>query len=262
MARYLEQLGYPSSALAANNVYRADPPYGRPAMLPDISLRYLAVRSGIGHFGLSGNVIHPVYGAAIIIGGLVTTAELSPTDPLPAEKKYCDQCRLCMASCASGMMSPQEETTVHLGGYDFTYAKRRTYFRCEYVCGGFTGLHSSGKWSTWSPGRLPIPEEDKDFMAALVQGVQAFKGRPQIKDIGYYYPALPPTELKVQLTCGNCQLVCCPDKEERKARYQRLTQGGVVIQTPDGTLKTVTPEEAKTFMAEMDPARRKFYENN
>jgi len=50
------------------------------------------------------------------------------------------------------MMDPQEEAQVKLGGKNFTYAKRRNYLRCEFVCGGITGLHPSKKWSTLVAG--------------------------------------------------------------------------------------------------------------
>ncbi len=160
LAKWLEQKGYPSVPIASNNVYRGEVPGGLLAMLPDISLRYLAVRSGVGHLGLSGNVITDSHGAGVILGGVVTSAELTPTDPLPREESYCDGCRLCMASCCSGMMSRDELTTVSLGGVEFCYSRRLDYLRCEFVCGGFTGLHPSGRWSTWSPGRFRIPESD------------------------------------------------------------------------------------------------------
>ena len=71
-------------------------------MAPPISLRYLAVASGIASFGWSGNVIDDQQGACIILGGVVTSAELTPTAPLPQEDNYCDGCRLCAAACASG----------------------------------------------------------------------------------------------------------------------------------------------------------------
>jgi len=148
IASYLNQKGYPSEAQAANLVYRTDTPNGPHDEKPPVSHRYLAVRSGIGHFGLSGNVITRDFGAAVILGSVVTTADLIPTDPLPAEDNYCDGCRLCMASCASGYMSPDDITTIRMGGYAFRYSKRRHHNRCDYVCGGFTGLHSSGEWST------------------------------------------------------------------------------------------------------------------
>ena len=46
--------------------------------------------------------------------------------------------------------------------------ERCTYTRCQYVCGGYAGLHRSGKWSTWSPACFPIPNEDADFLNLLI----------------------------------------------------------------------------------------------
>ena len=57
LASYLEEKGHPSQGTAANAVYRKDQPGGILDFKPDISHRYVAVRSGIGWFGLSGNVI-------------------------------------------------------------------------------------------------------------------------------------------------------------------------------------------------------------
>jgi epoxyqueuosine reductase len=179
LSKFLEQKGYPSVPVASNDVYRYDTQHGSRDMFPDISLRYLAVRSGVGHFGFSGNVITKSYGAAVILGATVTTAELLPTDPLPKEENYCDDCRLCRASCVSGFMDPQEKTCVSLGGKRFTYSRRRNYLRCEFVCAGFTGLHQFRKWSTWSPGRFTVPENDEDIVPAVVRGLKASSKWPQ-----------------------------------------------------------------------------------
>ena len=225
-------------------------------MYPELSLRYLAVRSGVGHFGLSGNVITKDHGAAVILGCVVTTAELEPTAPLPADESYCDGCRLCMASCASGLMDPKEKTEIALGGTAFEHSKRRNYLRCEYVCGGFTGLHPSGKWSTWSPGRFPIPEDDDEFGPALVASLDAYRRRPDMGG-GFCHSLMPG---KLWQTCGNCQLVCHPDREERKRRYKMLTEGGVVVQHPDGKLEAMSPEGATSFIAGMEPEVRAVYE--
>ncbi len=56
LADFLKQKGCSSVPVSSNQMYRAEPlKHGR--MLPDISLRYLAIAAGVGHFGLSGNVI-------------------------------------------------------------------------------------------------------------------------------------------------------------------------------------------------------------
>lgn len=256
LSKFLQQKGYATVPLAPNEVYRQDTPRGAIDMFPDISLRYLAVRSGVGSFGLSGNVLTKSEGAAVILGAVVTSAELDPTEPLPKEDNYCDSCRLCMASCASEFMDPEEEYSVTLGGREFTYAKRKSYLRCEYVCGGFTGLHSSGKWSTWSPGRFPLPKNDDEFAPLLMKGIEAYNKRPPIEG-GHHHVLM---ESKLYLTCGNCQLVCTPDKEERKKRHKMLAQGGVVVQNADGSLEAVAPDAARKHVASLDPETRALYE--
>jgi epoxyqueuosine reductase len=258
LSNYLKQRGHAAAPVAANQVYRGDTPHGPFDMMPDISLRYLAVRSGIGYFGLSGNVITKKEGAAVIFGAVVTAMDLEPTEPLPVSENYCDGCRLCISSCMSGLMDPDKLTSVSLGGEIFSYSKRRFYMRCEYVCGGFTGLHPSGKWSTWSPGRFPIPEKDRDFLDALKTASQSYNRWPDIKG-GVYHVLM---DGKLYFTCGNCQLICHPDKAERKRRYQCLEKSGVVIQHPDGTLEAVSPEQARNHILDMAPEARALYETD
>jgi epoxyqueuosine reductase len=255
LAKYLEQKGIPSRPLCANEVYRTDTEYGVLEMKPDISLRYLAVASGVGHFGFSGNVITGNYGAAVILGGVVTSAELEPTPPLRPEDNYWDSCRRCMASCASGMMSPDAKTSVTMGGVEFFYSKRRSYLRCEYVCGGFTGLHPSGKWSTWSPGRFFIPENEDEFRNLLIKSVKAYEKWPDMEG-GHYHLLM---ERPLYLTCGNCSLICHPDKEMRKKRYKMLTKNGVVVQKPDGKLEALSVDEADAYLSSLDDEVRALY---
>ncbi|MBE9545346.1 MAG: epoxyqueuosine reductase, partial [Proteobacteria bacterium] len=66
LANYLGQKGYRSIPLTANTAYREESKNGRYDEIPPISHRYLAVRSGVGFFGLSGNVLTKTEGAAII----------------------------------------------------------------------------------------------------------------------------------------------------------------------------------------------------
>ena len=56
LANYLNQKGFPSTPLTANTAYRSDTKGGYLDEKPPVSHRYLAVRSGVGFFGLSGNV--------------------------------------------------------------------------------------------------------------------------------------------------------------------------------------------------------------
>ncbi|MEE8400196.1 MAG: hypothetical protein V3S89_14380 [Desulfobacterales bacterium] len=257
LSEFLKMKGHNSVPLAANAVYRKDTPGGPFDEKPPVSHRYLAVRSGIGHFGLSGNIIMGEHGAAILLASVATEAELVPTDPLPAEDNYCDSCRLCMATCASGLMSTEQKTTVTLGDVDFSYAERRSYNRCDYVCGGFTGLHPSGQWSTWSPARFAIPEKDEEFLGALMTAATPYMERRKV-DYGLYHPLIPGDLL--EFTCGHCQFVCHPEKDVRRKRYEMIVNSGVVIQDPDGSLRPVSPEAAKTHLSQMSPEHRALYE--
>jgi hypothetical protein len=125
------------------------------------------------------------------------------------------------------------------------------------VCGGFTGLCKTGKWSTWSPARFPIPEKDEEFLDAIREAFKPYAYRPR-PGIGFYHPLLPGN--KGQMTCGHCQLICHPDKEVRRMRFKMLTQAGVVIQLEDGSLKAVSPGEAKKHLSAMKPEVRALYE--
>jgi len=257
LANYLDHKGYPSVPLNANTAYRSDTKNGRYDEIPPVSHRYLAVRSGVGFFGLSGNVLTKMDGAAIILGSVVTEAELIPTEPIPAEDNYCDDCRLCKAACASGFIDGEERVSVTMGGIEFSYSKKHNHSRCDYVCGGFTGLHKSGKWSTWSPGRFLIPDKDEEFYPALLNSVGPYLKRPK-SEISVFNTLMPGD--KVELTCGNCQLICHPDKEVRKRRYKILVESGVIVQNPDGSLEAVSPEEAQNRLDAMDPETRALYE--
>ena len=75
---------------------------------------------------------------------------------------------------------------------------------------------------------------------------------------GGHYQVLMKT--KLFLTCGNCQLLCSPDLDERKKRFQMLTSNGVVIQHPDGAIERVSQEKAEQHMTAMNPETRALYQ--
>ncbi len=255
LSNYLTQKGYPAVPLAANDVYRNDTPNGRIDMMPPVSLRYLAVAAGVGSFGLSGNVITNEYGAGVILGAVLTQAALVSTSPVEEDGNYCDECKMCIKGCASQLMNPDRKTEVTMGGKTFTYSDRNHYMRCQYVCGGFTGIHPTGKWSTWSPGRFAIPEKDEEIAQVFLASLDAYNKRPEGPG-GHYHSLM---DSKLYNTCANCQLFCVPDKKERTRRYKLLTNGGVVVQNADGTLDAVTPEEADRRLDAMEPEVRALY---
>jgi epoxyqueuosine reductase len=258
LAEFLKSEGYAAKGCNANMKYRTEMEGWQLLMHPDISHRYLAVRSGVGSFGWSGNVGIEGYGTAIILGATVTDAELTPTDPIPPEKSFCDDCKLCISSCASEMVERDKELSVTLGGETFVHGARKNFTLCHLVCGGFTGLHKSGKWSTWSPGRFEIPDyKDQDaLMKTFFRANAAYAKRPVMPG-GYQNPALG--SVKTYMTCGTCQVVCFGDKSETAANLKLLRSSGCVMQKEDGSLYTLPPDEAAIVFEEMDPQRKSLY---
>jgi epoxyqueuosine reductase len=58
--------------------------------------REAAARSGVGFYGKNTMVITRRFGSWVVLGTLVTTAELEPTPPLDAD---CGSCTLCIDAC-------------------------------------------------------------------------------------------------------------------------------------------------------------------
>lgn len=262
LANYLRNKGQLAEPVAANLVYRpGDEAPGSydptAAVYPDLAHRYVAVRAGLGHLGRSGNLLMAGHGAAVILGAVVTDADLAPTAPLPPEDNYCDDCGLCRAACASGFMDFDAEERVELGGEQYAYSRRRNLARCDLVCGGYTGLEPGGRWSTWSPGRFRIPERRADIPAAYARITAAYAAWPQAPGGRLYHYA----DVRHRVACAHCQAVCAPTLTERKARFKLLRNSGVVVQNEDGGLEAVAPDEAARRLAAMPPTRRALYED-
>jgi len=275
IAEFLREKGYEAAYVVANNKYREDVPNWSATLPPEISLRYLAARSGVASFGWSGNVGIKGYGTTIILGGTITSAKLEPTDPIPPEESFCNECKICTKVCGYQMFSPDEKMEVTLGGYTFSYSKRINKFRCVLVCGGFNGLHKSGKFSTYSPGRYEYPETPQEVSRVLAAGMAGKQKRPLIKDSSSgYVPSsfsgsysddstLATEETKkkniIQLTCGNCQIVCWGDAKETAKNYKILINSGCIIQKEDGTVEAFPPDKAKEEFEKIPLKRQRWY---
>lgn len=61
--------------------------------------REAAVRAGVGFFGKNGLVIVPRLGSWVVLGTLVSDAEIEPSEPL---QRDCGACRLCIDACPTG----------------------------------------------------------------------------------------------------------------------------------------------------------------
>jgi epoxyqueuosine reductase len=63
--------------------------------------REAAARSGVGFYGKNTLLITRRHGSWVVLGTLVTTAELEPTPPLDLD---CGSCRLCIDACPTGAL--------------------------------------------------------------------------------------------------------------------------------------------------------------
>jgi epoxyqueuosine reductase len=96
-----------------------------------------AARSGVGFYGKNTLLITRRHGSWVVLGTLVTEAELEPTPPLGID---CGECRLCIDACPTGALDDP-------GVLDAT--------RCL---------------SYWTQSRAPIPEEYRESFEDRVYG--------------------------------------------------------------------------------------------
>ncbi len=61
--------------------------------------REAARRAGLGWYGKNSNILLPGRGSWFVLGTVITTAELAPSDPVPDQ---CGPCRRCLEGCPTG----------------------------------------------------------------------------------------------------------------------------------------------------------------
>jgi epoxyqueuosine reductase len=99
--------------------------------------REAAARSGVGFYGKNTLLITRRHGSWVVLGTLVTEAQLESTPPLDTD---CGECRLCIDACPTGALDEP-------GVLDAT--------RCL---------------SYWTQSRAPIPEEYREPLEDRVYG--------------------------------------------------------------------------------------------
>jgi epoxyqueuosine reductase len=99
--------------------------------------REAAARAGVAFYGKNTMAITRTHGSWVVLGTLVTTAEVEPTPPLDLD---CGSCRLCIDACPTGALDEP-------GVLDAT--------RCL---------------SYWTQAPAPIPPEYRDELGATVYG--------------------------------------------------------------------------------------------
>ena len=92
-----------------------------------VSHKPVAVAAGLGQMGVHRNVIHPRFGNFIILGTVLIDAEISEQN-LPIDYNPCLDCRLCVAACPVGAISPD-------GSFNFLSCYTHNY---REFMGGFT----------------------------------------------------------------------------------------------------------------------------
>jgi ferredoxin len=197
-------------------------------LTPSFSHRYGAVAAGLGVLGWSGNVLHPEHGARMLFNTVLTSAELTPSPML--DRQLCDGCRLCVRACQSGFIHPRESDSVTIGGRRSEHNRKASNLRCILVCGGFSGTSRYPGWSTWSEGRVTLPDDDADLQQTWddlllrslgrgSHGAETFARLVHHSEYGFVHRP----EARFESTCGYCQYVCAGEREERKALYEALS---------------------------------------
>lgn len=73
-----------------------------------VSHKPVAVAAGLGMMGIHRNVIHPQFGNFILLGTVLMEAEVSAYGQ-PIDYNPCLECKLCVAACPVGAISPEGE---------------------------------------------------------------------------------------------------------------------------------------------------------
>ena len=113
----------------------ANPSMGFPMEIQDfpgkiwvVSHKPVAVAAGLGQMGIHRNVIHPKFGNFILLGTVLLGYEVSGEPTMPIDYNPCLECKLCVAACPVGAISPQ-------GDFDFNACYTHNY---REFMGGFT----------------------------------------------------------------------------------------------------------------------------
>ncbi len=92
-----------------------------------VSHKPVAVAAGLGMMGIHRNVIHPRFGNFILLGTILVDADVTEQGQ-PVDFNPCLECKLCVAACPVGAISPE-------GEFDFSACYTHNY---REFMGGFT----------------------------------------------------------------------------------------------------------------------------
>lgn len=227
----LESAGFRAHNVIPNGIYRPDHTFEKKFpdqdVKPPISLRYMAVGAGVGNFGWSGNVLVPGHWSNVLLGAVITDAQLQPDSLL--EEILCDNCRICVRVCPVGFMSWNEKSSVKIGGREHIYNKKNSDLRCIIGCGGYTGISKSKKWSSWSTGRITLPDRD-DLLPDFYRHLRDNPINAMARRNMTFGPrgVLDRSLENTNPTCNLCMAVCSGPMENRTALMKLLFTSGIV----------------------------------
>ncbi len=92
-----------------------------------VSHKPVAVAAGLGHMGIHRNVIHPRFGNFILLGTVLTEAEVTQHQQ-PIDYNPCLECKLCVSACPVGAIGSD-------GSFNFSACYTHNY---REFMGGFT----------------------------------------------------------------------------------------------------------------------------
>src|SRR3984885_6380027 len=90
---------------AAPPDFRWRPIAGTPAGFGSFRTSRSRVAAGLGQMGIHRNVIHPRFGSFVLLGTVIVATEIA-TYAKPLDFKPCLECKLCVAPCPTGAISP------------------------------------------------------------------------------------------------------------------------------------------------------------
>lgn len=90
-----------------------------PGRMWAVSHKTVAVAAGTGRMGINRLVLHPVHGAFVTLGTVVTDALIERSGKV-LEANPCLDCKLCVAACPTGAISPD-------GAFDFNACYTHNY---------------------------------------------------------------------------------------------------------------------------------------
>lgn len=246
---FLQDEGFDSHAVEINNNYRPEPGVGDVSevveMAPDFSHRYGAVAAGLGRLGESGSLMTPQYGAAVLLGTVLTEARLE-ADPL-LEENPCDGCKMCISACPVEMMHRRERVKVTIAGITEEMAAKRTNNCCWIGCSGYHGLSPDRRWSTWSPYRvatpLPAGDTEVDELCTRIRKADPDMNLESANLFTDYRASFFDPDYLYFSTCGNCSNICWQDRKDRIKNRKILGNSGIVVLGANGQRVPVKDEK-------------------